>query len=72
LVESIGWVPREQEKAIVINSRLAQIITGVRRSGKSTLAHRALHETQYAYVNFDDERLTGLSAENLNDLLAAL
>jgi predicted AAA+ superfamily ATPase len=72
LVESIGWVPREQEKAIVINSRLAQIITGVRRSGKSTLAHRALHETQYAYVNFDDERLTGLSAENLNDLLEAL
>ena len=68
----LGWVPREQESAIDINSRLAQIITGVRRSGKSTLAHRALSGTNYAYVNFDDERLAGLNADNLNLVLEAL
>lgn len=65
-------MPREQESAIDINSRLAQIITGVRRSGKSTLAHRALKGTNYAYVNFDDERLAGLNADNLNLVLEAL
>jgi predicted AAA+ superfamily ATPase len=68
----LGWVPREQESAIDINSRLAQIITGVRRSGKSTLAHRALSGTNYAYINFDDERLAGLDADNLNLVLEAL
>lgn len=67
-----GWVPREQESWIDLNSHLAQIITGVRRSGKSTLAHRALRGTNYAYVNFDDERLAGIDAENLNPLLEAL
>jgi len=67
-----GLVPREQESAININSHLAQIITGVRRSGKSTLAHMALRETNYAYVNFDDERFTKLNADNLNLVLEAL
>lgn len=67
-----GWIPREQESCIDLNSRLAQIITGVRRSGKSTLAHRALRDINYAYVNFDDERLAGLDADNLNQLLEAL
>jgi predicted AAA+ superfamily ATPase len=67
-----GWVPREQETLFDVNSRLAQVITGVRRSGKSTLAHRALKGTRYAYVNFDDERLTHLTAADLDDLLEAL
>jgi predicted AAA+ superfamily ATPase len=68
----LGWVPRQQEHAVEIHSRLAQIITGVRRSGKSTLAHRALRGTNYAYVNFDDERLAMLDADSLNQLLEAL
>ena len=72
VISASGWVPREQERAVNINSRLVQIITGIRRSGKSTLAHRVLTGTNYGYVNFDDERLTGLDAGSLNQLLEAL
>jgi predicted AAA+ superfamily ATPase len=68
----IGWVPRDLENAVKTKSRLAQIITGVRRSGKSMLAHRALKGLNYAYVNFDDERLSGIDAARLNDLLEAV
>lgn len=67
-----GWVPREIEKDLNIESRLAQIITGVRRSGKSTLAHRCLENYRYAYVNFDDERLFSLKTDRLDQLLEAL
>jgi hypothetical protein len=72
IISSTGWVTREQEGAVNINSRLVQIITGIRRSGKSTLAHRVLSGTNYGYVNFDDERLTGLNADSLNQILEAL
>lgn len=67
-----GWVNRENEKDIDPESRLVQIITGVRRSGKSTLAHRALRNTNYAYANFDDERLGMININELNQLLEAL
>ncbi|MCX6334873.1 MAG: ATP-binding protein [Bacteroidia bacterium] len=72
VIKASGWVAREQEGAVNINSRLVQIISGIRRSGKSTLAHRVLTGTNYGYVNFDDERLTGLDAGSLNLLLEAL
>jgi predicted AAA+ superfamily ATPase len=72
VISASGWVAREQEGSVDINSRLVQIITGIRRSGKSTLAHRVLAGTNYGYVNFDDERLTGLEAGSLNQLLEAL
>ena len=72
IINAAGWVTREQEGAVNINSRLVQIITGIRRSGKSTLAHRVLKGTNYGYINFDDERLTGLNADSLNQLLEAL
>ena len=72
ILKRIGWVTREQESAVNIDSRLVQVITGVRRSGKSTLAHRALAGTQYAYANFDDERLSGMKPDQLNNLLEAL
>jgi len=67
-----GWVPREQEQFIDTDSRQAQIITGVRRAGKSTIAHRALKGIPYAYVNFDDERLANPGADALDKLLEAL
>jgi predicted AAA+ superfamily ATPase len=68
----LGWVAREQETEVRIDSRLVQVITGVRRSGKSTLAHRAMAGTLYAYANFDDERLSGIKPDQLNNLLEAL
>ncbi|MCD8309770.1 MAG: ATP-binding protein [Prevotellaceae bacterium] len=59
---------------IELDSPLAQIVIGVRRSGKSTLCHKVLRQqnVRYAYVNFDDERLYKLKAEELNTVLEAL
>jgi len=67
-----GWVPRDREASVSAESRLVQIITGVRRSGKSTLAHRALKDLPYAYLNLDDERLIGITAHDLDQLLEGL
>ena len=57
-----------------LNSKLAQIVIGVRRSGKSTMCTKHLMESgvNFAYVNFDDERLDGMVADDLNDMLATL
>lgn len=65
---------REEESLVDIDSALAQIVIGVRRSGKSTLCHKVLfeHHINYAYVNFDDERLFGIGAKELNTLLETL
>jgi len=63
------WVVRVPEADINANSRLAQVVMGVRRSGKSTLAHRALQDYTYGYLNFDDEVLSKISAEHLPTLL---
>ena len=65
---------RREEVYFDLNSQLAQIVIGVRRSGKSTLCHKVLKQNNinYAYINFDDERLYDLKAENLNGVLEAL
>ncbi|MDR0724997.1 MAG: ATP-binding protein, partial [Prevotellaceae bacterium] len=67
-------VPRQEEVLFDLHSPLAQIVIGVRRSGKSTLCHKILKQNNvnYAYVNFDDERLYKLKPENLNTVLEAL
>ncbi|MBD5242452.1 MAG: ATP-binding protein [Barnesiella sp.] len=59
---------------IKLDSKKAQVVIGVRRSGKSTLCFNVLHKAQvkFAYVNFDDERLMRLSADDLNDVLKGL
>lgn len=59
---------------IDLSSTQAQVVVGVRRSGKSTLCFQALEKAgvKYAYVDFDDERLTHIKAENLNDVLEVL
>lgn len=65
---------RPEEALVNLDSPLAQIVIGVRRCGKSTLCHTVLKKSglNYAYVNFDDERLMKLSADDLNDLLESL
>ncbi|MCF0224828.1 MAG: ATP-binding protein [Fibrobacter sp.] len=62
------------ERQIDLESDLAQVVIGVRRSGKSTLCYSALESSgvRYAYVNFDDERLKGLGSEDLNQVLEVL
>lgn len=65
---------RVEEKLFDLQSNLAQVVIGVRRSGKSTLCMKVLKESgvSFGYVNFDDEQLAGLKAEQLNQVLEAL
>lgn len=66
--------PRKEEAKIDLQSKLAQVIIGVRRSGKSTLCQKVLLESgvHFAYVNFDDERLVDLDASRLDEVLQCL
>ena len=65
---------RQEVQLIDLKSPQAQVVIGVRRSGKSTLCFQALEsaKVKYAYVDFDDERLDGLDAMQLNDVLEVL
>ncbi|OGQ47781.1 MAG: hypothetical protein A3H42_01790 [Deltaproteobacteria bacterium RIFCSPLOWO2_02_FULL_46_8] len=53
----------------MLTQKMAKVITGIRRCGKSVLAHQMLKNCSYAYINFDDERLAAVHAEDLNDFL---
>lgn len=68
------FVPRQEEGEIDLDSRLAQIVIGVRRCGKSTLCQKVLLQSNvhFAYVNFDDETLASLQASQLNEVLEML
>lgn len=65
---------RSEESLIDLKSPQAQVVIGVRRSGKSTLCFQALENAgvKYAYADFDDERLDGMEAKQLNDVLEVL
>lgn len=65
---------RKEEQMIDLSSTQAQVVIGVRRSGKSTLCYQALSHQgmKYAYADFDDERLADLNASQLNDVLEIL
>ncbi len=65
---------RQEMGVVDLNSPQAQVVIGVRRSGKSTLCRQTLSEAgvMFAYVDFDDERLVGLDTTQLNDLLEVL
>ncbi len=69
-----NYVERPEAKLFEFDSKLAQVVIGVRRSGKSTLCHMALRkrDVKYGYVNFDDDRLASLSVDELNDVLKTL
>ena len=63
------------KKAVFVNrelpsgfksSNMVKVISGVRRSGKSTLVHLTLKDKNYAYINFDDERLFNLNSSDLS------
>ena len=65
---------RKEAALIDLKSTQAQVVIGVRRSGKSTLCYQALHNAglKFAYADFDDERLVDLQADQLNDVLEIL
>ena len=74
LKSSSHFCRRKEEELIDLASSQAQVVIGVRRSGKSTLCYNVLQNAgvKYAYVNFDDERLASLRAGDLNDVLEVL
>lgn len=65
---------RIEESFVDLKSTQAQVVIGVRRSGKSTLCYQSLQNKgmKFAYADFDDERLIQLKADQLNDVLEVL
>lgn len=65
---------RTEEGLVDLNSPQAQVVIGVRRSGKSTLCLQTLAgaRVKFAYADFDDERLKKISTNQLNDVLEVL
>lgn len=65
---------RKEESLVDLDSPQAQVVIGVRRSGKSTLCLQTLTGAgvKFAYADFDDERLAGLDTGQLNDVLEVL
>ena len=72
--EPQNWVTRKEESLFEFDSTLAQVVIGVRRSGKSTVCHKVLQErgVRYAYVNLDDDRLANVQTEDLNTVLSCV
>ena len=71
---SVKFCARKEIGLVDLSSPQAQVVIGVRRSGKSTLCFQALEKAgvKYAYVDFDDEQLKGLTSDGLNDVLEVL
>lgn len=74
ILEGEVLIHRPEEDLINLRSKLAQVVIGVRRSGKSTLCFNALKKAgvHYAYANFDDERLEDLGTDDLDNVLQTL
>lgn len=53
-----------------IDDGLIKVVIGPRRAGKSVFAMQMLQDREFAYVNFDDERLSGLT--DFDELLGAM
>src|SRR4030065_2574177 len=53
-----------------IKNNLIKVIVGPRRAGKSVFAIQMLEGQDFAYLNFDDERLVSIS--DYDDLLKAI
>jgi hypothetical protein len=49
------------------------VVTGMRRTGKSTLVQQLMHETgSFCYFNFEEEKMLGFKAEDFGQLEEAL
>ena len=69
-----NFCERREETEVNLNSKMAQVAIGVRRSGKSVLCYNALTKAgiKFAYVNFDDERFANIKSDDLNNVLFVL
>lgn len=65
-------------RAVSLSSDVNQVLTGLRRSGKSTLLYDLVKQlvkngvdwNRIIYINFEDERLAEMTVSDLNDILA--
>jgi len=64
-------VPKERLLKFLSYPNILAIL-GVRRSGKTVLSLQLLKDKNFAYINFDDERLLGITHKDLNELLKAI
>jgi predicted AAA+ superfamily ATPase len=67
------FIPREHEKDAIKFLKHPNIlaILGVRRCGKSIFSYMLTKDHDFGYINFDDERLSGVTVEDLNRILEA-
>ncbi len=67
-----GYVLREglEQARQSLRNKLIKVIIGPRRAGKSVFAIQMLKGKNFAYLNFDDERLVGFS--DYDDLVKAI
>ncbi len=68
-LKEITLIPRDAEKKLNPSSKLIQVVSGIRRCGKSVLIYQLLSEKKFAYVNFDDDRLVDVEP---NDILSGI
>ena len=67
-------ITRREESLFNLKSKRAQVVIGVRRCGKSTICKKVLIESNinFAYVNFDDERLMHFKIDEMNSVMETL
>lgn len=68
------FCPRREEQLVDLDSKLAQVVLGIRRCGKSTLCFNVIKNSdkKFAYINFDDERFADLENNDFNKILESL
>ena len=73
-IRNTEYVQREKLEYVrtLLDEKIVKVISGPRRSGKSIFCHQLLKDKNYAYINFDDERLIATKAEDLDQIYAEL
>ena len=63
-------IDRDSLEKIKLRKEFITIITGIRRSGKSTLMHQLIHQLDqdFAYFHFEDPRIFGFSVDDFPKL----
>lgn len=77
LVEKLQWGVLIERSAFpqakqLLSSALIKVITGIRRCGKSIFSAQLLAGKKYGYINFDDEKLSDLPVQQLDEILKAV
>jgi predicted AAA+ superfamily ATPase len=70
LMQTDLGVNRYALEKISLRKEFITIITGIRRSGKSTLMHQLMHQldSDFAYFHFEDPRIFGFTVDDFNKL----